>query len=130
MIVFQPTSFQTWEAPTTPQKYLPSLNHKMGSLIKCSFIRTSLIIPSEARDVATIPVTMIQDKKCGRYEIVWTVLFQKIFLISFSNKASIIAVIKPSTRLMKPIATVLRSTRRKLSSVNRNLNCLKPIHSC
>ncbi|MNP51157.1 hypothetical protein D3C76_1454570 [compost metagenome] len=116
MIVFQPTSFHTCEAPTTPQKYFPSLSHKIGSLIKFSLIRISLIIPSEARDVATIPVTIIHDKKCGKYEIVCTVLFQNTFLISFSSNAKIIAQTKPKIILIILMPSVLRRTRKKSSS--------------
>ncbi|MNC63251.1 hypothetical protein D3C75_1133560 [compost metagenome] len=53
-----------------PQKYFPSLSHIIGSLIKCSFIKIILTIPSSTEsEVATMPAAITQDKKCGKYDI-------------------------------------------------------------
>ncbi|MNC77232.1 hypothetical protein D3C75_1291370 [compost metagenome] len=62
--------------------------------------------------------------------MVCTVLFQNTFLISLRSKANVIAVINPRKKLINPIASVFRSTLKKVSSVNRNLKCFKPTHVC
>ena len=65
-IAFQPVSFQTLAKATIGQKYDLLAKKLIGPSRMPQLVRSSLIIPVEERASWRMPVTMIQDRKCGR----------------------------------------------------------------
>ena len=88
-----------------------------------AFCNISFTTPVDGdKTSATIPVTTIQDKKCGKYDTVCTNFFACLFLTSLSINANPIEQIKPSDKFIKLIAKVFLSTFKNTSSENKNLN--------
>ena len=69
-MAFQPVSFQIFAKATIGQNSSGTEKKLMGELIMCAFTSNSLIIPFADKASCKIPVTMIHERKCGRYEIV------------------------------------------------------------
>ena len=66
MMAFQPVSFQTLAKATMPQKYL-GYAKKLSSVSKIPRLTSSsLTMPEVDSASCRMPVTMIQDRKCGR----------------------------------------------------------------
>ena len=74
-------------------------------------------------------VTMIHERKCGRYDIVCTTFFPPFDAISLSKIANAMAVTKVTTRLITPIASVFLITRINVISENSILNLSNPTNA-
>lgn len=101
----------------------------IGWSIICIFTRNSFTIPVPESISCKIPVTMIHERKCGRYDIVCTTFFPPFDAISFSKIANAMAVTKVTTRLITPIASVFLITRINVISENSILNLSNPTNA-
>ena len=61
--------------------------------------------------------------------MVCTVFLMPWFRSSLRNTAKMMGHTKPMVSLSKLMTRVLRRVRKKLGSLNRDSNCLKPTHS-
>ena len=129
MIAFHPVSFHTLANATIGQKYPGCAKKFIGWSIICIFTRNSFIIPVPESISCKIPVTMIHERKCGRYDIVCTTFFPPFDAISFSKIANAMAVTKVTTRLITPIASVFLITRTNVISENSILNLSNPTNA-
>ena len=129
MIAFHPVSFHTLANATIGQKYPGCAKKFIGWSIICIFTRNSFTIPVPESISCKIPVTMIHERKCGRYDIVCTTFFPPFDAISLSKIANAMAVTKVTTRLITPIASVFLITRINVISENSILNLSNPTNA-
>ena len=66
MIAFHPVSFHTFANATIGQKYFGYAKKLRGWAKIPKFTKSSLIIPVPDNASCKIPVTIIQERKCGR----------------------------------------------------------------
>jgi hypothetical protein len=84
------------------------------------------MIPVLDKASCRIPVTIIHERKCGRYEMVCTVFLPPFDFTSFNNMANKIAMTNVTIRLITPMPSVFLITRIKLASENSCLNLSIP----
>ena len=79
-------------------------------------------MPSLASISATREVTMIQLRKCGRYDAVWVNLLKPCIRSSLSSRAKMMASTVPKNRFISDMASVLRIAFQNSLSVKRKVN--------
>ena len=78
--------------------------------------------------MATLPM-MAQERKCGRYRIVWDTFLNLGYLNSFRISARMIGIGKPMIRSARLNTMELRSALMKSASLNILTNVFMPTHS-
>ncbi|MNI79908.1 hypothetical protein D3C73_1364000 [compost metagenome] len=76
--------------------------------------------------MARIPPSTTQERKCGRYEIVWMAFLYLKERISFRKRAKIIGSGNPINSLIKLMPSVFLMTLTKSSSSRNSLKCVSP----